>query len=123
MLVQSEQFTRDRQPPEGLREAVMKYCELSFIDFEGAGFEGAYLDCAFLGCSWYWALCLQAVFVGTRFQQCRFDGVSFSDCKFVEYVFENCSFGIDSLGKPCSFEDVRWYGTKFIDCIGAPNAL
>ncbi len=84
MLLRSEHYAREQQLPEGWHDAVLKYCELSGIDFEGRGLEGAYLNCSFVGCSWYWSLFVQGVFVDSRFRNCRFDGVTFSDCKFVD---------------------------------------
>lgn len=122
MLLLSAEFDSENKPGRGWEEGVARYCEFTGLHFDGRGPEGLVADCTFAGCTWYWSLFNTATLVGVTFRNCEFSGVSFAGCRFVECIFEGCRFTVDSFGKPCRFDDNRWYACKFVDA-AVPEGL
>ena len=114
MLLLSERYDAKEPLPKGWEDAILRYCEIAGIHFDGRGPEGVFLDCTFEQCSWYWSLFNTATFVGVTFRGCEFSGVSFAGCRFVDCTFEECKFTNDAFGKPCSFAENSWYGSTFL---------
>jgi uncharacterized protein YjbI with pentapeptide repeats len=114
MLIESENFETQKSLPKHWEDAVLRFCEIRGIQFDGGGPSGALLDCTFERCRWYWSLFNNATLVGVKFRGCEFAGVSFAGCRFVECVFEDCKFTVDSFNKPCRFDENSWYRCEFV---------
>jgi uncharacterized protein YjbI with pentapeptide repeats len=123
MRQQSELFTPNDPPSDSWPTDSFHYCNFELLRDVSTPLEGCYLGCEFLACSWYWALFNNAVFVRTKFTNCIFDGCSFAGCTFVECEFSGCTFGLDSFGKPCSFEESKWYGCSQSACKGIEDVF
>jgi len=100
-----------------LEENVFTNCEFNGFSFEGGHIYGAFIDCKFVNLDWYWGLFNNCLFIDKTFVNCKFRGTSFSDSKFVDCTFESCQFLADNLNASCRAEEVRLYGTAFIDCV------
>jgi len=98
---------------------VFRYCEFLRFSIEGGHVDGAFIGCTFEGLDWYWGLFNCCLFVRARFTKCIFRGTSFSDCRFVDCEFLDCQFLEDNLGKGCTAEGPRVYGSTVKRCKGA----
>lgn len=98
---------------------VFRYCEFLRSSIEGGHVDGAFIGCTFEGLEWYWGLFNSCLFVGSQFTKCIFRGTSFPDCRFVDCEFVDCEFLENDLGKGCTAEGARVYGSTAKRCKGA----
>ena len=97
---------------------VFRYCEFSGFSIDGGHVDGTFIGCTISALDWYWGLFNCCVFVRTRFAKCVFRGAAFPDCRFIDCEFVECQFLDDNLGKGCSADGARVYGSIAKECKG-----